>query len=530
MSFRSSSDLLRKSILLVAVMMVPAFVWGQQKKTSPPPPKPSAPASKPAAPAKPASKPAAPSSSHTSAPGGNKTGTSAGRPGAPSSGKTGTSAGKPGAPATGKTGTSAGRPGTPGTTGGKPATAMSKPAPGRTPPGKQISLKGGGLASIRPNGQIRSVDRNGMHIQRGLSGQRKIESTRNGARVVSVGKHGGYVQRNYVSRNGRTYVSRTYVVNNVTYTSVYRSYGYGGYCCYYGYAPAYYYQPVYYGWAYNPWPAPAYYNWGWGGAPWYGYYGPYYQPYPVYPSAYFWLTDYMIAASLQAAYAAQVEASGSLLDPSKPDFLVASLAVLAPPAESNVALTPEVKNAIAEEVKATLADEQSEAEKKKAGTSAPSGQQDNAPLPALDAKRKTFVVSSEVTMVVDSQECSLTQGDVITRTSDTPDDDKNVTVKVAASKKSDCAVGKEGTVALDDLQEMYNKFREQVAGGMKSLSEKSGKDGLPKAPDTTTTDGEIPAPAADTTAAKALQDQQSAADQTESQVKAEAGSGSGGQQ
>ena len=71
--------------------------------------------------------------------------------------------------------------------------------------------------------------------------------------MVTTGRNGGYVQRAYVVRNGNTYVSRTYVVNNVTYTSVYRSYSFGGYCCYYGYAPAYYWHPVYYGWAYNPW-------------------------------------------------------------------------------------------------------------------------------------------------------------------------------------------------------------------------------------------------------------------------------------
>ena len=49
------------------------------------------------------------------------------------------------------------------------------------------------------------------------------------------------MQRPYVTRGGRTYVSRTVVINHVTYTSVYRSYSYGGYCCYYGYHPAFYY-------------------------------------------------------------------------------------------------------------------------------------------------------------------------------------------------------------------------------------------------------------------------------------------------
>ena len=141
-----------------------------------------------------------------------------------------------------------------------------------------------------------------MHIEHGLNGSRRIESTHNGARIVTTGRHSGYVQRPYVTRGGRTYVSRTVVINHVAYARVYRSYSYHGYCCYYGYHPAFYYGPAYYGWAYNPWPAPVYYGWGWGGAPWYGYYGGYFAPYPTYPSAAFWLTDYLIAANLQAAY------------------------------------------------------------------------------------------------------------------------------------------------------------------------------------------------------------------------------------
>ena len=115
-----------------------------------------------------------------------------------------------------------------------------------------------------------------------MHGGRRVVATRNGARVVTMGSRGGYVQRAYVVRGGHSYYSRTYYYHGVYRPGVYRGYYYGG-RPYYGYYPAYYYQPVYYGWAYNPWPAPVAYGWGWGGAPWYGYYGAYYQPYPVYP-------------------------------------------------------------------------------------------------------------------------------------------------------------------------------------------------------------------------------------------------------
>jgi len=486
------------------------------------------------------------STGHTSTMNAGKTGTSTmGKTGTTTNGRTNTTmngrtntgtAGKTaGTNTAGKTGGTAGRPGS--TTAGKGVTAGGKGTTtgghgnvSRTPPGRTLALKNGGSASIRPNGQIRSVNRNGMQIQHGLHGGRTVVSTRNGARVVTTGRHGGYVQRNYVSRNGNTYVSRTYVVNNVSYTNVYRSYGYGGYCCYYGYAPAYYYHPAYYGWAYNPWPAPAYYGWGWGGAPWYGYYGGYFAPYPVYPSAAFWLTDYLLAASLQAAFAAQAE-EGASLGPLASDQLVASLGAIpgaAADASNAVTLSPEVKQALANEVKAQLAAEQGEAGK--SGSASKGGAASGEVPPALDPNRRTFVVSDELSVVADGEECSLTSGDVINRITDKPDDDKNLDVMVLASKKTDCAVGKRVAVSVDDLQEMHNHFREQLTSGMGELAKKQGTGGLPKAPDTGTTAGEVPAPPADKAAAKTLEEQQKAADQTETEVKQEAGSSSGGSQ
>jgi len=60
----------------------------------------------------------------------------------------------------------------------------------------------------------------------------------------------------------------------------------------------------YYGWAYNPWVAPVYYGWGWAEPRGYGYYGGYSRPIRCILQAAFWLTDYLISANLQAAYAA----------------------------------------------------------------------------------------------------------------------------------------------------------------------------------------------------------------------------------
>jgi hypothetical protein len=183
---------------------------------------------------------------------------------------------------------------------------------------------------------------------------------------------------------------------------------------------------------------------------------------------------------------------------------------------------------LSEEVKILLAAEQADAGK--SGSASSSGSQpakDEAP-PALDANFRTFMVSADLSLVADGDECALSDGDVVQRISDAPDDDQNVTVKVVASTKSDCAIGKEGPIAMDDLQEMYNHFREQLTSGMGELAKKQGTGGLPKAPDTTTVAGDVPPPAPDKTAEKTLQEQAADADKTETEVKQEAASDSGG--
>ena len=61
-----------------------------------------------------------------------------------------------------------------------------------------------------------------MHIERSVHGQRRVVSTRNGVRVVANGRRGGYVQRAYVVRGGRSYYSRTYYYHGAYRAGVYR--------------------------------------------------------------------------------------------------------------------------------------------------------------------------------------------------------------------------------------------------------------------------------------------------------------------
>jgi hypothetical protein len=472
----------------------------------------------------------------------------------------------------------------------------------------------------------------GMTIRRPLRGPRRVMVERNGRTIVAYGRRGGYVERPYMMRGGRRYFQRTYVVNGRTRVVVYRSYAYRG-VVYYRYAPVYYYHPVYYRWAYNPWPAPVYYApaaWGWAGSPWYGYYGPYFAPYPVYPAASLWLTDYIIAANLQAAYAAQAEAnaaaaqasassqaapatyaanvpptlsvceqggcstwtwdgahynaawsngsvsvlsvvrwdagavvltrtdpagtsagnyatySGRIITPntvggsvagvyngrpwsetwngtSPTPVLVASVAAPPtsdpPPAPAGsqastgqVQLSPQVKQMVADEVKAQLASEQSSAND-------PS-QSGGGDVPeALNPAVRVFVVSSSFDVANGSgEECALTAGDVVMRITDTPDATQAVSARVLSSMQADCTAGQTVAIGVQDLQEMYNQLQQQVDSGLKQLADNSGKGGLPKAPDTSTTAGEVPAPAADPSAAAQVADAQQQADQTEAAV------------
>ena len=373
-------------------------------------------------------------------------------------------------------------------------------------------------ATFRPGGRVATIHAKGMTINHGIHGGRTIVAERNGRTIVSTGRSGGYVQRPYFNRGGRAYYQRTYVVGGRSYVRVYRGYDYRG-VRYYGYAPVYYYHPRFYGWAYNPWMRPVYYGpaaWGWVGMPWFGFYGGFFTPYPVYTSASLWLTDYLIAASLQAAYQARLDAAAAAGGGEAP----APAENYAPPpsggpeASNQTQLTPEVKQAIADEVQRQLAAENAAAANPQAAPSS-----DQVP-DALNPAERVFVVASnlDVTAPDSGQECSLTPGDVVMRLSDTPDNNQNVTASVQSSKKGDCGTGQTVAVGVQDLQEMHNQFREQLDSGLKTLADKGGTGGLPKPPDTGTTNGEVPPPTPDSAAADQLQAQQQQADQTEAQA------------
>jgi hypothetical protein len=307
-----------------------------------------------------------------------------------------------------------------------------------------------------------------MDVHNGLNGNRRVSVERHdGSRLVAERGRPGYVQRGY-NYHGHDFGRRAYYYHGHEYTRFYRGYGYRG--MYLSvYAPGFYFAPGFYGWAYNPWAVPITFAWGWGGDPWYGYYGGYFAPYPVYPSAAYWLTDYMISQDLQADYAAHVEAG---------EVDGAPMAAGDP-----TELTPEVKQQIADEVRNQLALENSEAQQNAQHQDVDPGSSGIARLLA-DGRPHVFVTGSPLDLVdANGQECGISDGDVLLLQTPPPADATAANLLVLASKGGqECAKSGTVTVQLTDLQEMQNQMRATIDQGLQDLQAKQGKNGLPPAP------------------------------------------------
>jgi hypothetical protein len=195
----------------------------------------------------------------------------------------------------------------------------------------------------------------------------------------------------------------------------------------------------------------------------------------------------VIAANLQAAYQAQADANANANANAQ--------AYSPPPAanqSNNVTLTPEVKQAIANEVSAQLAAQQAAAASPTSGSSmqmqaapaAGAATQTSDQLPdALDPKSRTFVVSTALSETMDDgTACSLSSGDILTRISNTADANQNVTVLVTSSQNGDCVAGTQLAMAVQDLQDMQNDFRQNLNTGLQSLADNQGKKGMPSSP------------------------------------------------
>ncbi|WP_424171025.1 hypothetical protein [Terracidiphilus sp.] len=150
-------------------------------------------------------------------------------------------------------------------------------------------------------------------------------------------------------------------------------------------------------------------------------------------------------------------------------------------------LSPDVKQAIADEVKNQLALENAEAAQVKAGQDVDPGSSGIARIiqDVGAGHPHIFVVGDgiDVTDASTQKECHLSDGDAVQMVS-APDASATTANVVVKSNKGgiECAPSSMVAVNISDLQEMQNHMREQIDVGLKEMQSKAGTGGLPQAP------------------------------------------------
>jgi hypothetical protein len=333
-------------------------------------------------------------------------------------------------------------------------------------PPRQVVTRspGGGEIHRTPTGSLREVHTpTGAVIRYAPDGLRRVEVARPDGRVfvASPGGRGGYIQRP-LRIQGQPFVQRTYVERGVVTARIYRPWAYRGVTLEV-YQPCRYYRPAYYVWARRPW-GRVYYNWGWSGQPWFGYYRGWCAQYPVYPSPVFWLTDFMLAVTLEDAYQARLDSAAA----SAP-----------PPPPPDGGLTPDVKQAIADEVQRQMALEQ--AQQQAAGQGYPPAPGGPPPL-FSDAGPRVFLVNTSIPVYRNGQEQYLGEGDVVQIRTAPPLGASYADAVVLASRNPSCPKGSVVSVGVQDLQEMENHLQATLDQGLGQLQTQGGQNGLPAVP------------------------------------------------
>jgi hypothetical protein len=326
------------------------------------------------------------------------------------------------------------------------------------------------------NGRVTQIKRPDTVIRRPAGGPRTVVGRRADNRVVMArGSGRGYVQRS-VMVGHRSYVQRTYWAGGRAYFRAYRPVMYFGVPLNF-YAPIHFYPVALYGWAAGPWGMDGPYAWGWAGDPWYGYYGPYFRPWGVYPRASFWLTDYMIASTLQAAFQARAEARAEAQAAAETD--TGSVAPQAPMSDA-------VKEMIEAEVRRQLAEAQAEAQAPGPQVSPSQVTLPNEGLPPSFSGDGSHLFLASDTVEVENTAtgatCVIGGGDAIQMNGALPRGGGDATLRVLASKGSNCPVGSTVSVPVTDLVEMHNNMRESIEKGLDTLRSSQGTGNLPKMP------------------------------------------------
>jgi len=327
---------------------------------------------------------------------------------------------------------------------------------------------------------------------------------------VRVVRYGNTLSGTVERTTGPGYLSRTFVGGgHVLYTHVYQRhvwYQFGRALTYETFVPAVRYPAIYYGWALAAWPRPVTYAWSWQAQPWYPMYGVLFTPYPVYTSPDLWMTDYILAQSMQMAYQAHTAAppqessvQGALAAPAL-ESSVAAPAVQpgdatpaaqpsdAPPAPqardtpsapvgTPPAITPQIKAQLNAQIKVQLQEQQ-------AAAATPVTLTTQSTPPALRPTHVFFQVVQplEVPSGTGERYCSLSPNDYIKRTGGMSNEDWMIPVVVELSGPSDCPAGLQTRIGLNDLNAMENEQEAQVMQAMQAASKSMGPNGPPSGP------------------------------------------------
>ena len=420
-----------------------------------------------------------------------------------------------------------------------PRALAGRPAPAGS---HELHAANGAAVRTRADGSRSDVHdpRRGMDIHHGLNGARRVSVERaDHSRIVAERGGRGYVQHPYFF-HGHEFGHRTYFDHGRAHDRFYGRYGWRGrYLDVY--APRYYYPYGFYSYAYAPWAVPVAYAWA--PAPWYAPYAYYYAPYPVYAAPSLWLTDFVFAASLAAAYdagrdSATAPYSASLMRQPDPaassaaaDWLLAARRaadLLVGPAdatEASTTLTPEVKQMVSDEVQLLIQQESADARAASQGRDVDPAASNVVHL-LEDNRPHVFLAGTDLDVVTSSgAECAISEGDVLRVASGPAPGADTVSAAILASKRgnSECAVAAIVSVSMTDLQDMHNHMRQSVDDGLSDLQNKQGQGGLPAAPESATgAKTEAPfaagAPPPDTSAGIEIAQQASQADSAEREV------------
>ncbi len=346
----------------------------------------------------------------------------------------------------------------------QPPASFTRPNRPISVPGDRVVNRPNGQAIYGKNNSLRAWSGNGMSFTHGSGGARIVNANGPGNSHIQVLPRGGGWVEHPFSYRGAEFGRRTITVHGAVYDRFYRHGWYRGVPISI-YTPVRYYPSAFYFWAARPWGVSLSFSWGWGGSPWYGYYGAAFAPYPYYSEPSTWLTDYVLADSMNAAYQQGYadNAAGPAPDPVNP-------------------LSPEAKQQIDEEVQRQVAALDRERQLQNGPRPPDSGSVSEV---LASNKPHTFVAGTAIN-VVDSTgtQCTLTPGDSV-RFTPPPPDTNAVAVDVTVmwgKNKQDCQAGGRVTIAVQDLQEMENYMRATVDQGLDRLRTEQARGAIPPAP------------------------------------------------